>query len=305
MKRRTRRIGGKNLTKGQIGGKKLTKGQFGGKKLGEGQFGAVYSPPLKCQEGDDDTWASPKYASKTIFEDDLEKEYRNSFLVKALDHKNAWSLTAIHACTIHKSQPNANYKPALQNRQLIFQNGGKSLSDLLVKPGVKGHWSEYTKDAANFKYLDSKALPQVIKQLKQILPGLEQLNTRYTHNDLHFGNIVTDGKTPRIIDFASLQPIDETMAEERKLMAGCLTIKEKKDGTCAFLPDRLKLLMEDEAKSRDVQTLWSDLYSLLDSNWVKATFPNKYSTWLTKYEHLARFINFCPEYVLSIMNVPA
>ena len=177
--------------------KRRTRRAIGGKKLGEGTSGAVYSPPLKCQEGDDDTWANPKYASKTIFEDDLEQEYRNSFLVKQLDPKNNWSLTALHACTIRKSQPNANYKPAVQTRQLIFKNGGKSLADLLVKPGAQGHWSEYIREAAKFKHLEPKALPIVIKQLKKILPGLEQLNTKYVHSDLHVGNVVTDGKTPR------------------------------------------------------------------------------------------------------------
>ena len=64
-------------------------------------------------------------------------------------------------------------------------------------------------------------------------------------------------------------------------------------------------LVEDEVKSRDVQALWGELYALLDSPWVKHAFPNKYSNWLTKYEDLGRNMNFCPEYALSIMNVPA
>ena len=292
--RRVRRIGGKNLTKGQ----------FGGKKLGEGTRGSVYSPPLKCQEGDDDTWATTKYASKTMLDDHLETEYRNSFLVKELDPKNKWSLTALHACTIRNSQPNTNYKPGLQTRQLIFKNGGKSLADMLVKTGVQHHWSSCINDPAKFKHLEPKALPIVIKQIKKILPGLEQLNAKYVHKDLHLGNIVTDGKTPRIIDFSSMQPLDERIAEEQKLMSKCITVK-KDDDACSFLPERLQILVADEAKSRDIQTLWSELHELLSSPWANATFPDKYTAWTTKYNDLSRFVNLCPEYIISIMNVPA
>lgn len=275
----------------------------GGKKLGQGTRGAVYSPPLKCQEGDDDTWATPKYVSKTILDEHLETEYRNSFLVRELDPKNKWSLTAIHACTIRKSQPNVNYKPGLQTRQLIFKNGGKSLADMLVKAGVQHEWYSCINDPAKFIHLEPKALPIVIKQLKKILPGLEQLNAKYVHNDLHFGNIVTDGKTPRIIDFSSMQPVDKKIAEEKKLMSKCIRVK--KDAVCSWVPERLQLLVADKAKSSDIQTIWLELYDLLSSPWVTVTFPNKYTEWTTKYNDLSRFINLSPEYFLSIMNVPA
>lgn len=129
---------------------------------------------------------------------------------------------------------------------------------------------------------------------------MEQLNAKYVHSDLHLGNIVTDGKIPRIIDFATLQSIDKLAAVEQKSMDKCITVNK----TCVGLPERLRLLAEDEAKSRDVQALWGELYLLLDSAWVKHAFPNKYSNWLTKYEDLGRNMNFCPEYALSIMNVP-
>jgi hypothetical protein len=233
-----------------------------------------------------------------MHEDDLEKEYRNSFLVKALDPENAWSITALHACTMMKEQ-----QSDFQTHQLIFKNGGKSLADLLLKPDVQGHWSHYIGDEADYSNLEPNGVQLVIEQVKKILPGLEQLNTKYLHDDLHFGNIVTDGKTPRLIDFASLRPLEEKIAEEQKLMNRCITVT--KVSTCSWLPERLQLLVTDEAKSRDIQALWSDLYELLSSPWVTATFPNKYTEWTAKYKDLTRFINLCPEYVLSIMNVPA
>lgn len=284
---------------------------FGGKKLGEGQFGTVYSPPLRCLEGDDDIWATPDFVSKTIYEGALEKEYRNSFLVKELDPNNDWSITALHVCTINPTQNNANYNHGEPTHQLIFKNGGQSLSDLLLKPGIKGDTSKYImgindsglKDQTVFQKLNPDSLPILIEQVKKILPGLEILNTKYVHEDLHFGNIVTDGINPRIIDFSSLQSLEKKIAAEQKVYNRCLTINGK-TSSCVWLNERIRLLIEDDAKSRDTHTLWSQLHTLLDSEWVKQTFPGKYSAWLKKYDDLTRFVNFCPEYALSIMNVP-
>jgi len=289
--------------------------KVGGKKLGEGQFGTVYSPPLKCLEGNDDQWETPEYVSKTMFERALENEYRNSFLVKELDPHNDWSVTALHACTINPTQTNANYNHGESTHQLIFKNGGKSLYDLLLKPGQKGDVTQYINgindsgvsdsvknDKSVFQKLNPDGLSKLIIQVKKILPGLEILNTKYVHGDLHLGNIVTDGTNPRIIDFASLQTLERKIEAEKKYLYNCVTLNPKSE--CVWLNERLQLLVNDEAKSRDIHSLWQDVHSLLESKWVKQTFPGKYTAWLTKYEDLTRFINLCPEYVLSLMNIP-
>lgn len=281
----------------------------GGRKIGEGKFGAVFSPPLKCQEGNDDKWASGEFVSKTIYEGALEKEYRNSFLVRMLDPEGIWSITAEHACTIHKTQRNANYIDKEPTHQLIFKNGGRSLYDLLLKPGVKGDADKYIlglnddgeEDSTVFSKLHPKGLTLLIGQLQKFLPYLELLNKKYVHGDLHFGNIVSDGVNPKVIDFSSLRSLDDKIAYEKKSYNRCLTFKKDK---CAWLEERIGLCIEDDAKSRDTLNLWSELYRLLDSAWVNKTFPGKYTAWLAKYENLSRFMNFCPDYILSIMNVP-
>lgn len=284
--------------------------KVGGKKLGEGNFGTVYSPPLRCLEGDDEQWATPEYVSKTMYERALEKEYRNSFLIKELDPHNNWSITAVHACTINPTQTNANYTDTEPTHQLIFKNGGKSLYDFLLKPGHTGQPEKYinainetgAKDKTVFQKLNPDGLAKVVEQVKKILPGLEILNTKYVHDDLHLGNIVSDGTTPRLIDFSSLQSLEKKINDEKKYMFKCLTVNPKSD--CVWINERLNLLIIDEAKSRDIQMLMLDIYTLLDSIWVRQTFPNKYTSWLKKYEDLTRGIGLCPEYVLSIMNIP-
>lgn len=284
--------------------------KVGGKKLGEGNFGTVYSPPLRCLEGDDDPWATPEYVSKTMYESALEKEYRNSFLVKELDPHNNWSITAVHACTINPTQANVNYTHGEPTHQLIFKNGGKSLYDFLLKPGQTGQTEKYinainetgANDKTVFQKLNPDGLAKVVEQVKKILPGLEILNTKYVHDDLHLGNIVSDGTTPRLIDFSSLQSLERKINDEKKYMFKCLTVNPKSE--CVWINERLNLLIIDEAKSRDIQMLMLDIYTLLNSIWVRQTFPNKYTSWLKKYEDLTRGIGLCPEYVLSIMNIP-
>ena len=227
-----------------------------------------------------------------------------------MDPDNNWSITAIHACTINPIQTNANYNRGESTHQLIFKNGGKSLYDLLLKPGQKGDVTQYinginesgTNDKSVFQKLEPDGLSKLINQLKKILPGLEILNTKYVHGDIHLGNIVTDGINPRIIDFASLQSLEQKKESEKKYLDRCLKVNPKSE--CVWLNERLQLLITDAAKSRDIHTLWQEVHALLDSKWVKQTFQDKYTGWLTRYEDLTRFINLCPEYVLSIMNIP-
>lgn len=286
--------------------------KIGGRKLGRGTRGDVYVPPLKCAEGDDEQWASTGYVSKDIHPDFLEIEYKNSFLIKELDPRGEWSVTALHACTINQTQENTNWRSSEKTHQLIFKNGGKDLYSLLLKPGFSGDSYKYInglndegqKDTSVYERLDMRGVSNVVQHIHRILPKLDILNKKYIHGDLHFGNIVTDGFTPRIIDFSSLRPVSELFKNAEKDYNSCYRLINTFDN-CIFNSNRLHLLIEDEAKSKDVETLWSELHMLLESKWVKLAFHDKYTEWLQKYENLTRFFAFRSDYINSMLYAPS
>jgi hypothetical protein len=292
-----------------MGNRKTRK--IGGRKLGHGMRGDVYVPPLKCAEGDDTQWASTDYVSKDMYPDFLESEYKNSFLIKALDPRGEWSITALHACTIQKTQENTNWQPGEKTHQLIFKNGGKDLYSLLLKTGFSGDSNKYIngfddegyEDTRVYDRLDMGGVRNVVQHIHRILPKLDILNEKYIHGDLHFGNIVTDGFTPRIIDFSSLRPVSELLKEAEKDYNSCYKPTKPYD-KCMTFNIRLPLLIDDTAKSKDVMALWAELYLLLDSKWVKSAFKGKYTEWLQKYENLYQFVSFRSDYISSMLYVP-
>jgi len=289
-------------------GKKTRK--RGGRKIGKGMRGTVYSPPLKCAEGDDHKWSSTNFVSKDISDTYLEKEYKNSFLVKELDPDGEWSITAEHACTIRHTQEDTNWVPGGLKHQLIFKNGGKDLYSLLLKPGQSGDVNKYMNglndagqnDPAVFMKLEPSGINNLIRQLHKILPKLDILNSKYIHRDLHFGNIVTDG-TPRLIDFSSLESVASKIKTSRQLFDKCFT-KNSDASECLFTKVIIDTFIEDQARADDVKSLWSELYILLDSKWVKSVYPKRFKFWVDKYEDLGRFVQPRSDYINSILYAP-
>lgn len=202
-----------------------TRRKVGGKKIGQGVYGSVYSPPLKCTDGSEFDFISDEFVSKTVIKSVAYKEFNNSQMVRILDPDEQWFLTVRHICELAEEQTNTNFRRNKESRkvlrnkkgeplqartvQLILKNGGQPLISLLEKPGVVYNTKDYTHNVV-LDYEWSK-LPLVIKCIKNIIPGLDILNKKYIHNDLHFGNIVYDGSTSHIIDFGFLETIDNSI----------------------------------------------------------------------------------------------
>jgi len=281
----------------------------GGSKIGQGAFGTVFSPPLNCGDGTNVKWSSTKYVAKTTSEEFLEREFVNSLLLKKLDPDGDWSVTAEHACKIAPGQNSKNYVPTeLNTHQIIFKNAGVNLYDLLLKPGVKGDAFYYKdgllekggdEDFSVFSRLEPANLSLLIKQLKIFLPKLALLNQTYIHRDLHFGNIVSDGSTPRIIDLDSLTPVKALVSEQKKLYEGCVRVKK----ACTWIKGQIKKSILDDVKSIDIFNIWNELNTLLKSKWVQSVFPGKYDGWLSNNEAL-RGQMFRADYTMSIMTCP-
>lgn len=277
----------------------------GGRKIGEGVYGQVFRPPLHCKDESIPKWSND-YVSKTVYKAVSEKELHNSLLVKSLDPRGEWSITAESICEVNKVQTNEDYKSGDERtEQIIFRYGGISLDSLLLKVNVKRNpmylinkINEGGKtDIHAFESLQSEGLAELVRQVKKLLPKLDILNKRYCHGDLHFKNIVTDGETPRLIDFDSLYPVEVQYAEEKKLLDRCVKIKPD----CGWLTDRLDLTLYDSVRSADVRSLWQGFVTIFESEWIKEVFPRKYDAWLNKYKENCYFRS---DYILSIYDIP-
>lgn len=189
-------------------------------------------------------------------------EYTNSNAVRALDPQSKWSITASYICELSPVQTNREYnKNPDRTYQIVYKYGGVSLLDLLKKPGADDP-DIIINDETRFYQLNDKSLTPMIKLVKKMLPGIDELNTHYIHGDVHLGNIVYDGKTPRLIDFTSLTQVDDSRIE-------------------------------------DIRTLYDNLKTIVKSSWVSKVFPKHFNRWGNEQhgtrEEYYRGILTCPE----------
>jgi len=280
--------------------------KIGGKKIGQGAFGRVFSPPLTCKSGTK-TYGDG-FVSKILDERFIEEEYANSNLVREMDPEGLWSVTAEHVCELADAQENANYVKDTETHQIIYRHGGVSLFDLLLKPGVYGKTHLFVngererdvEDHSVYDLLDPDGLSRLIHATKGIIGGLDILNTKYLHGDIHLGNIVYDGHRSRLIDFPSLKRIEERVRIQRKAFTECIQINKKKE-ICSYVGSVIDAAVEDIAASGDVRDLLDDLQKLLRSEWVTQTFPGRFDAWLEKHKRC----RFRSDYVYAILDCPA
>jgi hypothetical protein len=270
-----------------------TKRLKGGKRIGQGANGAVFSPALLCSDSFLEKNAGG-YVSKVMSKDDAEKEYKQSMLVKALDPRGKWSITAEKICPVGLKQDNANFTYKSDDYQILYRNGGVSLWKLILKEGstdyilnyLNGQTFDGESDDSVFLNLNTSGLPILIKAVKSLLPGLNVLNKVYLHSDLHFDNILYDGSVCRIIDFMRLENLKNSMKSELEEPG---------------LSERDKVLIEDEWRTLDVSVIFHTLLSVLKSKWVRRTFPEQFTMWLEQYAVPWRFRS---DYVVAILMIP-
>lgn len=283
--------------------KRSTRKIRGGKKIGEGSFGKVFAPPLKCSNAS--KTFGEGYVSKIIRAEHVKQEYETSILIRAMDPEGAWSVTAEDICNINEEQENANYVKNSETEQIIFKHGGINLFDLLLKEGFSGRAEIYAngandegqEDPSSFKKLNPERLSTFIFAVKNALPAIEQLNEKYVHGDLHLGNIIFDGRSSKLIDFASIKPVEPMIAKEMSNMEKCINPQ-------CHLYSLIKVIARDFAVIDDIRTVWEGVYKIIRSDWVYATFPGKFNSWVTKYERLFTG-GLRSEYALSIYELPA
>jgi len=292
--------------------RKTIRRQRGGLRIGEGAEGSVFSPPLKCKEGDDSRFSSGLYVSKQVSAETGVAEHQNSFLVRNLDPTGEWSIVAEHVCSIAPEQTNTNFvAPAdssdVRNYQLIFKNGGLSLLNLLMKDHSAVYDEKYLYDPENFDKLDPEGLRLIISVVKKVAHNLDILNSKYSHNDMHLGNIVYNraNHTGHIIDFARMTDhqiiMKERMAFWTEYFKGVGVRPEKIQAIIGeFYP-----LIVDGIYKTDMVQLFSSVRAILDSDWVKSLENAfKYKGWLSKYGRRTKLLTFRNDYKAALLELP-
>lgn len=298
----------------------------GGKKIGRGEYGNVYRPVLKNANHSENRY-SEGYVGKVMKEEDAKIEYANSMKVQALDPEGLWSITAIKMSRLANSQNNANFERSEQNRktkknkfikntgltnpdplllfypsttQIIYKYGGQSLASLLTKSGAHVYGGNY--DVSD---INTEKLPEFVQACKSIIPGLNVLNKKYIHQDLHLGNILWDGKTARMIDFGEMVSVEERFAAKKSNFIGNLEALglRKRTGNAALqlydvIMDRIDMIIMEDAVKYDAYVIYENLHGVLRMDWVKERFPGKYDDWL-KLTPFSR----C-DYIQAILTVP-
>jgi hypothetical protein len=284
----------------------------GGRLLGHGIQGAVYTPPLECASGYNARWQGEGYVAKVMDAEEARNEYRNSFLIRQLDPDGAWSILAEQSCEISPSQANANYKNSPDRRtQLIFRNGGKSLLDYLIQNGgdsekfvfyLEGIDDGGDPDPQAFSYLNYHRLSTVISAIKRLMPALDILNSKYSHTDLHLGNIVYDGETPRLIDFSTLSPVDKEIALEMGHWTE-LGISKLTKGHL-WQEYLISEATADKIRTNDIAHLFKSIYSILASKWVRKVSGGGYAKWVDRYSNWVDRLHFRSDFKVAIMELP-
>jgi hypothetical protein len=232
--------------------KTRTRARKGGKKIGEGSFGVVYKPPLKCHRAPE---ISEKYrdgfVGKQVTEDEVDKEIEASDLIEKIDPNEDYTIQVRAYCDISPEQENANFLDISQgNMQLIYRDGGQSLHSLMEPDEL---------DFDNIEDINFDNIILGLRLIKGFIPILREFNQHFIHNDLHLGNIVWDGESLHMIDFAELKPVDELIK---------IYSKHNKQNP------------EELARKRDIEVLYDIVRNIARSNYMKKKQPTFLRYWL-------------------------
>ena len=286
----------------------------GGAKLGEGQYGIAFRPPLRCEGDAHAELINERYVGKVLPASAAEHEVANGLQIALLDPSGVWSAPCTVACTPAAGEGSANIAAfvaarstnrAYQQpmRQIIAPYAGRSLFQLLVREGASFNESMFNQ-VGRFGDLIPEQLDTFVRLIKDFLPTVNTLNKTMLHGDLHPGNIAWDGERLRMIDFGEMRSV-QSMLEFRKNHWSDLF--DGYDG----IPDDLKedLLTEimrnvilDEARSMDMNTLFSGILAVIGSRWVNQTFPGRYNQWLASVEESPP--TMYNDFVVYIMRLP-
>jgi hypothetical protein len=285
--------------------KRKTRKQKAGKKIGEGSFGKVYRPPLLCSKPAPQ-FDSDEYISKVLAYEDIEKEMGASVILNGLDRAGDWSIRVLHVCKLGVKQTDTNFTGAASdNFQVIYKYGGLDFNNLILSPDGVAREAEFYKciyDSEMWSRLSKDGFSLIVRLIKELLPQIRKMNEEMYHCDMHFGNIVYDGHKPRLIDFGLYKTRANQLAHIRRSW-------ETRYIDYGVTEDRMRRVMEDlepvienDALTTDVGTLYNHLDSIINSPWGKSVFKNEFKYW--RIANMGRKHTY-DEFYSAIMDIPS
>ena len=287
----------------------------GGAKIGEGVYGRVYRPPLHCIRAKPE-YNSNGYISKVLMQHDMVKEMNASDYLSELDPEESWSIRARHGCVVGLDQENANFKSDKDAQyQVIYKYGGRAFDALMLVDGVNigsramanarvsrssasgssasGSSASsssnmvlsdvgfigYLYNPSKWAMLNPDGFMLIIRLIKGLLPHIRHMNETMYHCDLHFGNMLYDGTTARLIDFGLFRNKKDRRADVKaKWMKDYLDYGVK-PGAMPYVMEDLEPLIDAEVENTDLFTVYQGLRLVIDSDWGKTIFKKTFKYW--------------------------
>ena len=234
-----------------------SKKQRGGVKIGEGALGAVYRPPLLCNttRAINNSLKTNNYIGKYTGRNVGQREKNKSNLVRDLNRNGEYTVTVNEMCELAPNQTNTNFENRPNREiQLISKYAGTSVEDLIPEDKILDDPEVYV----HLTPEDIHKFYEGLRAIKSLAPRLREFNEHFIHNDLHFGNIVWDGTTARLIDFSELETLPEAIAR----------LEEQ-------YPDASEDEIETAAKSTDVARLYGLVKDILSTKFIMNTPEQK------------------------------
>ena len=316
-------------------GRKGKRKTIGGSKIGEGAYGLVYRPPLHCIRPKPE-YNSDEYISKVLLEKDMVKEMSASDYLSELDPDEAWSIRARHGCVVGLDQENTNFKIDKDAQyQVIYKYGGRAFDALMLVDPVNNvksgrsrsngsrsrssrsssiqseesgsmvrsdvGFTDYLNNPSKWAMLRTDGFILVIQLIKGLLPHIKQMNETMYHCDLHFGNMLYDGTTARLIDFGLFRNKKDRRADVKATWMKTYLDYGVKPGAMPYVMEDLEPLIEAEVENTDLFTLYQTLRLVIDSAWGKTMFKNTFKYW--RIDHVVRPRTYDGLYK-AIMSLP-
>ena len=189
---------------------------------GEGTYGCVHSPSLKCESTKKIDYKN--MVSKTLIEEEADKELKELSLLKIIDKENKYYLGYPLKC---KPQDNKNTIKELKkcsNREKFLNYGNKKLRNetslLIMKDGgVSLDDYIYTLSKNMVKANTQDNIEVMFINFMNVIRGVKFLvDNKLSHRDLKEGNIVYNEETHtmRMIDFGMLEKFSIMKSDAKK-----------------------------------------------------------------------------------------
>lgn len=285
--------------------KALKQKQFAGRKIGEGSYGKVFRPPLKCDKPSPE-FDSDEYISKVLRDEDIENEMSASTILNSIDRAGDWSIRALRFCKIGLAQTNTNFNSTTSEKyQLIYKYGGDDFNKLMLSPEGVARDAEFYKciyDSEMWSRLSKDGFSLIVRLIKELLPQIKKMNEEMYHCDMHFGNIVYDGHKPRLIDFGVYKTRANQLGHIRRSWEFRYLDYGVSEDRIERVMEDLEPVIENEALTTDIGTLYSHIHSIIYSAWGKSVFKNEFKYW--RIANMGRKHTY-DEFYSAIMDIPS